>query len=75
MSLSSEIDEIDLGVRLSPPRAVVYNSPEEEIAYGPACYLASFSHQVKEIPWLTLDTFSSIISVDRKYIEDLRIPH
>jgi NAD+ synthase (glutamine-hydrolysing) len=45
VSLSSEVDEIDLMLHPSPSRPVVYNTPEEEIAYGPACYLVSFRYQ------------------------------
>jgi NAD+ synthase (glutamine-hydrolysing) len=44
VSLSSEVDEIDLLLHPSPARAVEYNTPEEEIAYGPACYLVSLCH-------------------------------
>lgn len=44
MSLSSEGDEIDLLLQPTPPRDVVYHIPEEEIAYGPACYLVCFCH-------------------------------
>ncbi|OBT85228.1 hypothetical protein VE02_05187 [Pseudogymnoascus sp. 03VT05] len=40
MSLSSEADEIDLLLHPSPARAVVYNTPEEEIAYGPASIIS-----------------------------------
>ncbi|CZS88926.1 probable QNS1 Glutamine-dependent NAD Synthetase [Rhynchosporium graminicola] len=39
MSLSREGDEIDLSLRPTTPRAAKYLIPEQEIAYGPACYL------------------------------------
>ncbi|OBT94324.2 glutamine-dependent NAD(+) synthetase [Pseudogymnoascus verrucosus] len=48
MSLSSEVDEIDLLLHPSPARAVVYNTPEEEIAYGPACYLFDYLRRSKQ---------------------------
>ncbi|ELR08005.1 glutamine-dependent NAD(+) synthetase [Pseudogymnoascus destructans] len=38
-SLSSASEEVDLRVRPSPEIAIKYHLPEEEIAYGPACWL------------------------------------
>lgn len=38
-SLSSDPEELDLRVRPSPEIAIKYHLPEEEIAYGPACWL------------------------------------
>lgn len=38
-SLSSASEEVDLRVRPSPEIAIRYHLPEEEIAYGPACWL------------------------------------
>lgn len=43
VSLSREGDEIDFLHRPTPPKVVVYNAPEKEIAYGPACYLVCFA--------------------------------
>jgi NAD+ synthase (glutamine-hydrolysing) len=39
MSVSREGDGIDLRLGPTRPKEVVYYLPEEEIAYGPACYL------------------------------------
>ncbi|KAK0117771.1 glutamine-dependent NAD(+) synthetase [Cadophora gregata] len=38
-NLSREGDEIDLSLHPTTPRAVTYLLPEQEIAFGPACYL------------------------------------
>lgn len=43
MSLSAEGDAIDLRLHPTTEKDVVYNVPEKEIAYGPACYLVCFA--------------------------------
>jgi NAD+ synthase (glutamine-hydrolysing) len=48
MSLSSDGDEIDLLLKPTSPRDVVYHLPEEEIAYGPACYLWDYLRRSKQ---------------------------
>jgi NAD+ synthase (glutamine-hydrolysing) len=45
VSLSSE-SEFDLLLQPTPPQDVVYLIPEEEIAYGPACYLWDYLRRV-----------------------------
>lgn len=39
VALSEEGEGVDLLLAPTPPRDVVYNVPEKEIAEGPACYL------------------------------------
>ncbi|KAI9829254.1 MAG: hypothetical protein M1819_006434 [Sarea resinae] len=48
MSLSSEGDMIDLQLQPTMPKEVVYHLPEEEIAYGPACYLWDYLRRAKQ---------------------------
>jgi NAD+ synthase (glutamine-hydrolysing) len=48
MSLSSEGDGIDLKLYPTTPKEVVYHLPEEEIAYGPACYLWDYLRRAKQ---------------------------
>jgi NAD+ synthase (glutamine-hydrolysing) len=48
VSLSSESDKIDLLLQPTPPRDVVYHISEEEIAYGPACYLWDYLRGAKQ---------------------------
>lgn len=44
VSLSAEGDAIDLRLHPTTEKDVVYNVPEKEIAYGPACYLVCVHH-------------------------------
>jgi NAD+ synthase (glutamine-hydrolysing) len=48
MSLSSEGEGIDLLLHPTPQRAVEYMVPEQEIAYGPACYLWDYLRRSKQ---------------------------
>lgn len=48
MSLSSEGGSIDPKLRPTMPKEVVYFLPEEEIAYGPACYLWDYLRRAKQ---------------------------
>jgi NAD+ synthase (glutamine-hydrolysing) len=48
MSLSREGDGIDLHLRPTRPKEVSYYLPEEEIAYGPACYLWDYLRRAKQ---------------------------
>lgn len=48
MSLSSDGDEIDMLLKPTSSRDVIYHLPEEEIAYGPACYLWDYLRRAKQ---------------------------
>ncbi len=48
VSLSSESEDIDLLLKPTPARDPVYQIPEEEIAYGPACYLWDYLRRSKQ---------------------------
>jgi hypothetical protein len=48
MSVSREGDGIDLRLGPTRPKEVVYYLPEEEIAYGPACYLWDYLRRSKQ---------------------------
>ncbi|KAH7324013.1 hypothetical protein BKA65DRAFT_78840 [Rhexocercosporidium sp. MPI-PUGE-AT-0058] len=48
ISMSREGDEIDLSLHPTSPRAVKYLLPEEEIAFGPACYLWDYLRRANQ---------------------------
>ena len=48
MTLSSKRYGIDLKLQPTMPKEVVYYLPEEEIAYGPACYLFDYLRRAKQ---------------------------
>jgi NAD+ synthase (glutamine-hydrolysing) len=48
ISLSSEGNGINLRLRPARPKEVMYYLPEEEIAYGPACYLWDYLRRSKQ---------------------------
>ncbi|CZR57982.1 probable QNS1 Glutamine-dependent NAD Synthetase [Phialocephala subalpina] len=48
LSMSREGDEIDLSLHPTSPRAVKYLLPEEEIAFGPACYLWDYLRRANQ---------------------------
>ncbi|KAK2624616.1 hypothetical protein QTJ16_005809 [Diplocarpon rosae] len=48
ISMSREGDDIDLSLRPTSPRAAKYLLPEEEIAFGPACYLWDYLRRANQ---------------------------
>jgi NAD+ synthase (glutamine-hydrolysing) len=48
MSLSVDSEDVDLRVSPSKTRDVIYVTPEEEIALGPACWLWDYLRRSKQ---------------------------
>ena len=48
MSLSSDLEDVDLLVRPSLPIDVRFHTPEEEISLGPACFLWDYLRRSKQ---------------------------